>query len=143
MPHIPPPLPWKQFSEPDAGAEYLVVLTYLPVKRPLRLPRFLAYVRKIQRQLNAAPAGLVGYSLLAKPQRSRYCYSLLAKPQRSRYWTLSAWADAAALAAFIAESPHRDAMSGLRTALPGFRTTRWTVPGGELPPTWDDALARR
>lgn len=130
MPHIPPPLPWKQFSEPDAGAEYLVVLTYLPVKQPLRLPRFLAYVRKIQRQLNAAPTGLVGYSLLAKPQRSRY-------------WTLSAWADAAALAAFIAESPHRDAMSGLRTALPGFRTTRWTVPGGELPPTWDDVLARR
>jgi hypothetical protein len=130
MPHIPPPLPWKQFSEPDADAEYLVVLTYLPVKRLLRLPRFLAYVRKIQRQLDAAPAGLVGYSLLAKPHRSRY-------------WTLSAWADAAALAGFMGESPHRDAMSGLRAALPGFRTTRWTVPGGELPPTWDDALARK
>jgi hypothetical protein len=33
MPHIPPPLPWKHFSEPDADAEYLVVLTYLPVTR--------------------------------------------------------------------------------------------------------------
>lgn len=28
MPHIPPPLPWKQFSEPDADAEYLVLLTF-------------------------------------------------------------------------------------------------------------------
>jgi hypothetical protein len=129
MAHIPPPLPWKQFSEPDAHAEYLVVLTYLPVKRLLRLPRFLAYVRAIRRQLEARPDGLVGYSLLAKPHRSRY-------------WTLSAWADAGALAAFIGQSPHRDAMTGLRTALPGFQTTRWTVSGGELPPTWQDALAR-
>jgi quinol monooxygenase YgiN len=130
MPHIPPPLPWKQFTEPNPDAEYLVVLTYLPVNRLLRLPRFLAYVRKIQGQLNAAPAGLVGYSLLAKPHRSRY-------------WTLSAWADAAALAAFMSESPHRDAMTGLHTALPGFQTNRWIVQGGELPPTWEDALARR
>jgi hypothetical protein len=99
------------------------------VKRLLRLPRFLAYVRKIQRQLDAAPVGLVGYSLLAEPHRSRY-------------WTLSAWADAAALAAFIGESPHRDAMTGLRAALPGFHTTRWTVPGSKLPPTWEDALER-
>lgn len=91
MPHIPPPLPWKQFSKPDADAEYLVVLTYLPMNRLLGLPHFLAYVRKIQRQLDAAPADLVGYSLLAKPHRSRY-------------WTVSAWADATALAAFMAKA---------------------------------------
>jgi quinol monooxygenase YgiN len=130
MPHIPPPLPWKQFSEPDADVEYLVLLTYLPVRRLLRLPRFLAYVRKIRKQLDAAPAGLVGYSLLAKPHRSRY-------------WTLSAWADAAAVGAFIGQSPHRDAMTALRDALPGFQTMRWTVPGSELPPAWEDALARK
>lgn len=81
------------------------------------------------RRVEARPAGLVGYSLLAKPHRSRY-------------WTLSAWADAGALAAFIGQSPHRDAMTGLGAALPGFQTTRWTVSGGELPPTWQDALAR-
>jgi hypothetical protein len=34
-------------------------------------------------------------------------------------------------------------MTGLRVALPGFRTTRWTVPGSELPLSWDDALTRR
>ncbi len=56
MPHIPRRLPWKQFSEPDARAEYLVVLTYLPVCRLLWLPRFLADMRKIRRQLEARPA---------------------------------------------------------------------------------------
>jgi len=50
-------LPWKQFSEPDAGAEYLVVLTYLAVCRLLWLPRFMADMRKIRRQLEARPAG--------------------------------------------------------------------------------------
>jgi hypothetical protein len=65
-----------------------VVLTYLPVTRLARLPRFLAYVSKIRRRLETRPTGLVGYSLLAKPHGSPY-------------WTLSAWADASALAAFI------------------------------------------
>lgn len=34
MPRIPPPLPWKQFSEPAVDAEYLVIFTYLPGERP-------------------------------------------------------------------------------------------------------------
>jgi heme-degrading monooxygenase HmoA len=130
VPHIPPPLPWKRFAEPDADREYLVLLTTLPVGRLSKLPRFLAYTRRIQKQLDARPPGLVGYSLLAKPLRSRY-------------WTLSAWQDDQALAAFIREPPHVEAMRELRQVLAGFTTIRWTAAGGDLPPDWNEALARR
>ena len=128
MPSIPP-TPWKAFQAPQPDHEYLVVLTFLPPRRLSKLPAFLAFVRKIQRQLNGGPDGLVGYSLLAKPLRSNY-------------WTLSVWRDGVALGRFIQASPHREAMRELPKALSGFRTTRWTTPGSAVPPTWDDALAR-
>ena len=129
MASIPPPLPWKASAEPQADRDYLVLLTFLPLSRLSKLPRFLGYVRKIQRQLDACPDGLIGYSLLAKPLRSKY-------------WTLSVWDDAAALGRFIEQSPHRDAMRELPQVLTGFRTTRWTLPGSAVPPAWSDALAR-
>jgi heme-degrading monooxygenase HmoA len=129
MPHIPPPLPWSTLAKPDPEREYLVLLTYLPVPRLWKLPRFLRYVRAIQKQLHAAPEGLIGYSLLAKPHRSRY-------------WTLSVWQDASAVEGFIRYPPHRDAMRDLRQALKGFRTIRCSSAGSALPPNWGDALAR-
>jgi quinol monooxygenase YgiN len=126
---IPPPLPWKALAEPQDEREYLVVLTFLPMRRLSKLPSFLAAVRKVQHQLDARPGGLIGYSLLAKPLRSDY-------------WTLSAWEDAAALGRFIQESPHREVMEELPKVLSGFRVTRWKSLGSELPPAWGDALAR-
>lgn len=95
---IPPPLPWKALGEPQADRDYLALFTFLPLRRLSKLPRFLGYVRKIQRQLDARPDGLIGYSLLARPLRSKY-------------WTLSVWDDAAALGRFIEQSPppRRDA----------------------------------
>lgn len=129
MPHIPPPTPWKSLAEPEPDRDYVVLLTHLPLRRLSRLPLFLRYVRKIQQQLNAAPDGLVGFSLLAKPLSSNY-------------WTLSAWRDADAIAAFIREAPHRDAMHELSAVLPGFKNDRWTAAGHDLPPSWQDALTR-
>jgi hypothetical protein len=129
MPSIPPPLPWKAFGEPSPEREYLVVLTFLPLRRLSKLPLFLASVQKIRRQLNAVPEGLIGYSLLAKPLRSNY-------------WTLSAWEDDDALGRFIEASPHREVMQELPNVLSGFRVTRWTSPGTAVPPAWSDALAR-
>jgi quinol monooxygenase YgiN len=124
-----PPTPWKAFEEPQPDLEYLVVLTFLPVRRLSKLPAFLAFVRKIQQQLNAGPDGLIGYSLLAKPLRSDY-------------WTLSVWRDRAALGRFIQAPPHREAMQKLPNVLSGFRSTRWTTPASAMPPDWSDALAR-
>jgi hypothetical protein len=129
VPSIPPPLPWKALREPEPEREYLVILTYLPVRRLSRLPRFLGYVGKIKRQLDAAPDGLVGYSLLARPFSSRY-------------WTLSAWEDVPTMGRFLRERPHLDAMERLSQDLSGFHNTRWKALGHSLPPSWDDALAR-
>ena len=129
MPRVPPPTPWRGFGEPALDVEYLVLLTHLPVRRLTALPKFLNYVRTIRKQLDAAPSGLVGYSLLAQPLRSNY-------------WTLSAWESPAALGGFIRESPHRDAMEELPKSLSNFRTWRWKSAGSELPPSWDDALTR-
>jgi hypothetical protein len=72
------------FGEPEAEHEYLVLLTHLLVRRLTSLPKFLSYVWRIRKQLESAPAGPVGYSLLALPFSSNY-------------WTLSAWASPAAL----------------------------------------------
>lgn len=106
-----------------------MILTHLPVRRISALPKFLGYVAKIRRQLEAAPDGLVGYSLLAQPFSSNY-------------WTLSAWDGPAALGGFIRQSPHSDAMEELPKTLSDFRTWRWKAAGNALPPAWDDALAR-
>jgi hypothetical protein len=129
MLHIPPPLPWKALAQAEPERPYLVMLTTLPIRRLSKLPRFLAYTRRIQKQLGSAPTGLIGYSLLAKPFRGRY-------------WTLSAWQDQQALTAFMREPPHVEAMRELRQVLAGFATIRWTATGAELPPDWDEALAR-
>jgi heme-degrading monooxygenase HmoA len=104
------------------------MLTYLPMRRLSRLPRFLRYVMAIKRQLDKTE-GLMGYSLLAKPIRSNY-------------WTLSAWESDEALRRFIREPPHRDAMADLPNYLSGFKTTRWMAAWNGLPPRWSDALAR-
>ncbi|CAN5580225.1 hypothetical protein BH24ACT13_BH24ACT13_08390 [soil metagenome] len=128
MPSLPARLPWKQLGDPDPAHEYLIVLTYLPVKRLYHLPRFFFYTRMVQRQLDAAPTGLAGYSMAARPFRSRY-------------WTLTAWDDAVAVGAFISKPPHRNAMKHT-TSLATFRSIRWVLPGHALPPTWGDALTR-
>lgn len=130
VPKIPPPMPWKAFGELDADHEYLVLLTHLPVRRLGALPKFLSYVGKIRRQLEAGPPGLAGYSLLAQPFRSNY-------------WTLSAWESPAVLGDFIRQNPHSEAMVELSKILSDFRTWRWRSTGKDLPPSWDGALARR
>jgi hypothetical protein len=99
------------------------------VRRLSGLPRFLRYVIGIQKQLDAAPEGLLGYSLMARPFSSRY-------------WTLSAWEDVGRMGRFLREQPHLDAMEKLPADLPGFTSMRWKAPGYALPPSWDDALAR-
>jgi len=120
--------PWKALKEPVPDRDYLVLLTYLPIRRLLRLPQFLRYVKAVQEQLDGTD-GLVGWSMLARPFRSKY-------------WTLSVWEDDAALQAFVHERPHVDTMGLITQDLSGFWTRRWTAAGRALPPRWDDALAR-
>lgn len=129
MVRFPPPSPWKSFGEPRPDADYLVVLTSLPVRRASALPTFLNFVRKINAQLRAGPEGLTGYSLLAQPLSSSY-------------WTLSAWESPAAMGRFLRQGAHREAMVELPRILENFHTWRWESPGSALPPRWEEALSR-
>jgi heme-degrading monooxygenase HmoA len=103
----------------------VTLLTYLPLRSARRLPAFLRFTRKIQRQLAGAP-GLVGYTLRAKPLRRQF-------------WTLSAWESAEALEAFVVAAPHRDVMAALASDLGDGRFfRRGTARGSELPLRFDE-----
>ena len=43
--------PWRTLKAADAEREYLVVLTYLPLRHLLRLPEFLWHLLRVKRQL--------------------------------------------------------------------------------------------
>jgi heme-degrading monooxygenase HmoA len=124
-----PAMPWRRLRDAEPDAEIVLWVTYIPVRRRLRTPQFLSAVRRIRKQLDGTE-GLFGYSLRAKPFRSDY-------------WTLSAWESDEAARTFSGTEPHQGvAQQIMRFAPSGFTTHRWTGLGRDLPPSWDDALAR-
>lgn len=92
--------PWSSHSKALTNRDYLVILSYLPLKHDRKIPAFMWYVLLIQRQLKATER-LIGYALSAKPLHHQY-------------WTLSAWQDTAALSAFVHTKPHRRVMAALQ-----------------------------
>ena len=94
--------PWKVLREAQPGREYLVLLSFLPLRRFRDFPAFARHDIRITRQLRTAP-GLVGYSKLGRPWVKRF-------------WTLSAWEDEAALAGFVHAGSHVRAMAELPRA---------------------------
>ena len=123
-----PALPWQSVRPADPDREYLVLLTHLPLRAFWMIPRFLAYAQQIQRQLKSS-RGLIGYSLLARPLQKKF-------------WTLSAWEDEGALMGFVQHPPHVQTMSALAPQMGRPRFDRWHAKGGDIPPTWPDALQR-
>ena len=89
-------IPWRSCSPADPNREYLVLLSFLPLKRRWRIPWLLPKTFRITRQLRRS-AGLVGYSL----------YATLTT---GHFWTLSVWDDEAALQEFVHAEPHRGTM---------------------------------
>ena len=120
--------PWRSCRAADPHREYLVLLSFLPLKRLWRIPSLLLSAIGITRQLQGS-AGLIGYSLYTE---------LVA----GRFWTLSVWENEAALQAFVHAAPHVDAMRSLTPHMGPTRFTRWTVLGTGIPIGWDDALRR-
>src|SRR5215472_11511900 len=55
-------MPWKKIAPVNAKGEYLILLTYLPLKKHRTIPRFFWFTFAIQKQL-AGSAGLLGYAL--------------------------------------------------------------------------------
>jgi quinol monooxygenase YgiN len=121
-------LPWRAAVQASPEQEYLVLLSFLPLKQSRGLPRFVLYTWRVLQQLKST-RGLIGYTLRAQ---------LLAKS----FWTLSAWESEAAMRAFVQAPPHREIMAALAPYMGQTSFKRWTVKGAELPLLWDDALRR-
>lgn len=120
--------PWESVAQPVPGQGYLALLTYLPLRSFRTLPQFFRYSGAIQGQLRTS-RGLIGFTLDAHPLRRQF-------------WTLSVWEDEDALMEFVRTNPHLGTMHGLKGRMGATRFIRWPIEGSEVPPTWEDALAR-
>ena len=123
-----PASPWRTFESPAPEQDYVVLLSYLPLKSYWRIPVFFFYTAQVVNQLVSA-AGVLGYSVLARPLSRRF-------------WTLSAWKNEAMLRTFVNHPPHVRIMTALTPHLGETKFVRWMVKGSELPLQWDDALSR-
>ena len=121
-------MPWKKIAPVDPKGEYLVLLTYLPLKKHRTIPRFFWSTFAIQKQL-AGSAGLLGYALRAKPLQKNF-------------WTLSAWLDEKSLMDFAVRLPHSQVMKALAHEMGPTKFIRWKVAGSDVPLRWDVAIER-
>lgn len=120
--------PWKSLAPVEPGREYVVLLSYLPLKNYFRLPMFFRYSVKINAQLRETP-GAIGYAMRAR---------LLSL----RFWTLSVWDNDKALMEFVAKVPHGEAMQKIAPYMHKTNFWRWKLPSAEVPPRWGDAMRR-
>ncbi|HEX2048373.1 MAG TPA: hypothetical protein VHF27_11440 [Acidimicrobiales bacterium] len=124
-----PALPWiRGTATAEPGSRLTVLATRLPLRKHRHIPAFLGWTLRIRGQLGTAP-GLVGYSLDAH---------VLAKT----FWTVSAWADQAAMEDFVRQDPHASAMAAVRPHMGGSTFVFWTVTPEELPVKWGDVRHR-
>jgi hypothetical protein len=123
-----PDLPWTSFAQREPGREYVVLLSYLPLRRVTSTLAFVRDVQRIRGQLARAD-GLIGYSLRARPLRREY-------------WTLSVWESERALLSFVKEQPHSGVMASLRGRMGATSFVRWRLEGAAPLPTWNEAVGR-
>jgi hypothetical protein len=121
-------LPWKSLAAIDPNREYVVLLSYLPLKRYSKMLLFFRYSSQINGQFRAT-AGAIGYAMRAKVFTKEF-------------WTLSVWESDRALMDFVAKVPHSDAMTKISPYMGPTKITRWKAKGSELPPRWDAAMKR-
>jgi quinol monooxygenase YgiN len=119
---------WRTFRAPNPSANFVALLSYLPLESYWRLFPWAIYTVQVVKQL-ATAGGLVGYSLRARP---------LSK----RFWTLSAWESEDALQDFVQKQPHLRIMTSLAPHMEKTKFVRWKIKGSDLPLRWDDALRR-
>ena len=123
-----PASPWKTLREVKPEQDYLVQLTYLPLKRYSTIFRFLRFTSAIKKQLGCTE-GVVGFSMRASPLKRDF-------------WTLSVWTDREALLTFTQNAPHGQIMDALDGHMRKTAFIEWQIKGSELPPSWEDALKR-
>ena len=110
----------------EPGTEYLVLASYLPLKRITATVRFFRGVSAVRRQLATAD-GLVGYTLRAKPFARDY-------------WTLSVWKEDRALREFMRTPPHVRLMTSLKPFMGPTKFVTWTISAADGRPTMAGAL---
>ena len=110
----------------EPGTDYLVMASYLPLKRITATARFFRAVSAVRKQLATAD-GLIGYTLRAKP---------LARD----YWTLSVWKDDTALREFMRTSPHVQIMTSLKPFMGPTKFVTWTIPAADGRPNMAGGL---
>jgi quinol monooxygenase YgiN len=123
-----PDLPWTARQDLEAGSEYFVMASHLPLTRLSATVRFFRGVAAVRKQL-ASAEGLVGYTLRARP---------LARD----YWTLSVWKDEEAMRAFMRTPPHVGLMSSLKPLMGPTKFVTWTMSAADGRPKWAAALTR-
>ncbi len=110
-------------------ASATVVATRLQLKNWLKLWRFFRVNGRVQRQLKADP-GLISYFLKADFLRLRFS-------------TLSVWADAPTIDAFVRTGHHRHAIAVFHDIAVGDQSVfvRWQTPAPQ-DVTWEEAALR-
>ncbi len=112
---------------------FVAATTYLPLlDTPEAQAAFDDKMVAIQELLDAKPEGLVGVS---------FSQAMVGK---HRYRTLTVWESYDAMYAFVMSDAHAAAMASMSDiAEPGeARTVAWEINADQVPPTWDDAVAR-
>jgi hypothetical protein len=120
--------PWRKLAKVDLAKEYLALLTYLPLRKYSKIPRFMRFSFQIQKQMRETP-GAIGYSLRAK---------ILPRD----FWTLSVWENERSLMDFVGKVPHAEAMKSIAAHMARTKFTRWKLPGSAVPPSWEEAMKR-
>jgi hypothetical protein len=123
-----PAMPWKTFSNPAEGREYVALLSILPLKHFRTLPHFMWFTFQTLRQL-ARSKGLLGYALDAD------IFGL-------NFWTLSLWEDRLSIMKFAHTLPHGGIMKKLAPSMRETRFIYWYVSASDIPLRWDAAKAR-
>lgn len=122
-----PALPWVQRQPADPDTEYQAMASRLPLRRNRSVPGFMRDAMAIRRQLAKAPH-LVGYALDAELTKRTF-------------WTFSVWEDRRALDAFAGADPHRRIITRLRPLMGQTQFEFFTIPGRNLPMTWEQMKA--
>jgi hypothetical protein len=121
-------IPWKTLAVVQKDREYLAMLSYLPLSRYSKIPLFMRFSMRINKQLRATP-GAIGYSMRAK---------LFAR----QFWTLSVWENSAALMDFVSKVPHSESMKAIAPFMGKTSFAQWKVSGAAVPLRWDEAIRR-
>jgi quinol monooxygenase YgiN len=123
-----PTLPWTKVDDPPPNRDVFVLASRLELRSVRTVPGFLRAALAVRRQVRRSE-GALGVSLIAHPARKTF-------------FTLSAWADQAALDDFVRTRPHLDVMTKFPPQMRGSTFVTWTMPGDELPVGWDVAKER-